>query len=162
MIKVGEQLPSVKVQLMEGKKVVSRDVREIFARKRSVLFAVPGAFTPTCSEKHLPGYLSSLYDFKKAGIEQIACVSVNDAFVMAAWAKDQNITNEILMLADGSAEFNRAIGLDMDMSKFGFGMRSMRYAMIIDDNEVKLLNVEKGGGLKVSSAEVVLADLEKL
>ena len=162
MIKINDRIPEVKLQTMNGRKVISKVATEIFAGKKTLLFAVPGAFTPTCSEQHLPGYMNCLFDLRKLGVQQVACVSVNDAFVMNAWAKDQNITDEILMLADGSADFAKALGLELDMSKFGFGLRSARYAMLIDDNVVKLLNVEKGGALKVSKAEVILEDLASL
>ncbi|MDH5299806.1 MAG: peroxiredoxin [Gammaproteobacteria bacterium] len=161
MIKVGDSLPSVAVQVMQDGKMLSKDINELLAGKCSVLFGVPGAFTPTCSEKHLPGYLGVLFDFKKAGIEQVACISVNDAYVMLAWAKSQNITNEILMLADGSAEFAHATGLQLDLTKQGFGMRCVRFAMVVQDGVVRLLNVENGGALQVSKAEVVLADWRK-
>jgi peroxiredoxin len=162
MIKLDERIPEIKLQTMNGRKVVSKNATEFFAGKKTLLFAVPGAFTPTCSEQHLPGYMNCLFDLRKAGVEQVACISVNDAFVMNAWAKDQNITDEILMLADGSAEFSKAMGLDLDLSKFGFGIRCSRYAMLIDDNVVKLLKVEKGGALKVSKAEVMLEALATL
>lgn len=160
MISVGSQIPNIELQTMQNGKVQKVSMHDLLKGKKSILFAVPGAFTPTCSEQHLPGYLGHLFDFRRKGIDQILCVSVNDAFVMNAWAKDQNIQNEIIMLADGSAEFTKAIGMDMDMYKFGFGIRSRRYAMMIDDLEVKILHAEKKGGeLDLSKAENMLEAL---
>jgi len=158
-IKVGERLPSVKLTeaTAEGPKPVTTD--EFFKGRRVALFAVPGAFTPTCSAKHLPGFKQRAGEIRAKGIDVIACISVNDAFVMRAWAEDQAVGEDIAMLADGGADFARAIGLEMDGSKFGMGVRSQRYSMIIDDGVVKQLNVEEPGEFKVSSADYLMAQV---
>lgn len=157
MIKVGDIVPQVMLQRMDDGKVVSVDTRELLSGKKTVIFAVPGAFTPTCSEQHLPGYVGRSFDFRKKGVDQIICVSVNDAYVMHAWAREQSITNEVMMLADGSGDFTRAIGMELDLSKFGFGLRSRRYAMLIDDGVVSVLLAEiNGGELKVSNADSMM------
>jgi peroxiredoxin len=158
-IKVGDRLPDVKLTqaTAEGPRPVS--VQDVFGGRKVALFAVPGAFTPTCSAKHLPGFKQLAGDIRGKGVEAIACVSVNDAFVMRAWAEDQAVGEDIVMLADGGGEFTRAIGLDFDASKFGMGVRSQRYSMIVDDGVVKELNVEAPGEFKVSSADYLLAQL---
>ena len=158
-IKVGERLPSVKLTeaTAEGPKPVTTD--EFFKGRRVALFAVPGAFTPTCSAKHLPGFKQRAGEIRAKGIDVIACISVNDAFVMRAWAEDQAVGEDIAMLADGGADFARAIGLEMDGSKFGMGVRSQRYSMIVDDGVVKQLNVEEPGEFKVSSADYLMAQV---
>lgn len=155
-IQVGDTLPSINLTTMtdEGPKPVS--MAEISSGKKVVLFAVPGAFTPTCSVQHLPGFLEKNSDLKEKGVDVIACVSVNDPFVMKAWGEDRNVGDDVMMLSDGNGEFTAAIGLEMDGSGFGLGNRSQRYAMIIDDGVVSALNVEPGPGLDVSSAETVL------
>jgi len=132
-------------------------VEELTKGKKVVLFAVPGAFTPTCSSKHLPGFVEKADEFKAKGVDTIACVSVNDAFVMDAWGKSAGIDGKILMLADGSAEFAKAIGVELDLSDKGLGVRSRRYAMYVDDGQVKDLNIEEGGAFTVSSADELLA-----
>ena len=141
----------------EGPKPIS--VEELCAGKKVVLFAVPGAFTPTCSNQHLPGFISNSATLKEKGVDLVACISVNDPFVMAAWSKDRDAAEDVLMLADGNAEFTSAIGLEMDVSGFGMGMRSQRYSMIIDNGVVSSLNVESGPVLDVSSAETILEAL---
>lgn len=158
-IKVGDKLPNVTLSTMteEGPKPVS--VEELCAGKKVVLFAVPGAFTPTCSNQHLPGFVSNSAALKEKGVDVVACISVNDPFVMAAWGKDRNVAEDMLMLADGNAEFTSALGLEMDVSGFGMGIRSQRYAMIVDNGVVSTLNIESGPVLDVSSAEEVLAAL---
>lgn len=158
-IKVGDTLPQATFMTMsaEGPKPMSSDA--LFKGKRVALFAVPGAFTPTCSAKHLPGFKANRDKFKAKGVDTIACVSVNDVFVMGAWAKDQGIADEVLLLADGNGAFTDAIGLELDGSKFGMGKRSQRYSMIVDDGRVEKLNVEEGGDFKVSSADYMLAQL---
>ena len=158
-IKVGDKLPNVTLSTMteEGPKPVS--VEELCAGKKVVLFAVPGAFTPTCSNQHLPGFVSNSAVLKEKGVDVVACISVNDPFVMAAWGKDRNVAEDMLMLADGNAEFTSALGLEMDVSGFGMGIRSQRYAMIVDNGVVSTLNIESGPVLDVSSAEAVLAAL---
>ena len=158
-IQVGDTLPSINLTTMtaEGPKPVS--LTEISAGKKMVLFAVPGAFTPTCSAQHLPGFIEKNKDLKEKGIDIVACVSVNDPFVMNAWGEDRNVGEDVLMLSDGNGDFTAAIGLEMDGSGFGFGTRSQRYAMIIADGAVSALNVESGPGLDVSSAETILGQL---
>jgi peroxiredoxin len=158
-IKVGDKLPNVKLSeaTSEGPKPVTTD--EIFKGKRVALFAVPGAFTPTCSAKHLPGFKQQAGEIKAKGVDLIACVSVNDAFVMRAWAEDQAVGEDIVMLGDGSGDFTRAIGLEMDATGFGMGKRSQRYSMIVDDGVVTELNVEAPGEFKVSTADYLLAQL---
>jgi peroxiredoxin len=158
-IKVGDKLPNVTLTLAtaEGPKPVSSD--EFFKGRRVALFALPGAFTPTCSAKHLPGFKQLAQDIRGKGVDTIACLSVNDAFVMRAWAEDQAVGEDIAMVADGGADFTKAVGLDFDASKFGMGLRSQRYSMIVDDGVVKELNVEQPGEFKVSSAEYLMAQL---
>ena len=158
-IKVGDKLRNITLSTMaeEGPKPIS--VEELCAGKKVVLFAVPGAFTPTCSNQHLPGFVSNSAALKEKGVDLVACISVNDPFVMAAWSKDRNAAEGVLMLADGNAEFTSAIGLEMDVSGFGMGMRSQRYSMVIDNGVVSSLNVESGPVLDVSSAETILEAL---
>jgi peroxiredoxin (alkyl hydroperoxide reductase subunit C) len=132
---------------------------ELFAGKKVVLFALPGAFTPTCSAKHLPGFVQQAEAIKAKGVDTIACLSVNDAFVMGAWGKDQGVSDKVLMLADGSADLTKALGLELDLNSRGFGLRSQRYAMIVDDGVVTAVNVEQGGAFEVSSAEAILEAL---
>ena len=158
-IKIGDSLPKATFMTMtaEGPAPVTTD--QLFGGKRVALFAVPGAFTPTCSAKHLPGFKDHAADLKAKGVDTIACVSVNDMFVMKAWAKDQGITDEVLMLADGNGDFTKALGLEMDGSKFGMGLRSQRYSFVAKDGVVEKLNVEEGGDFRVSSADYMLAQL---
>jgi peroxiredoxin len=158
-IKVGDKIPSValKVVTPEGTKDMKAD--EYFARKKVVLFAVPGAFTPTCSAQHLPGFIEHADAFKKKGVQEIACLSVNDAFVMGAWAKDRSAGSKVTMLADGNGDFTRAVGLELDGTKFGMGGRSQRYALVVDDGVVKHVAVEQPGKFEVSKAEAVLGAL---
>jgi len=155
-IKVGDKLPNVTITIAtaEGPRPMSTD--EFFKGKKVALFALPGAFTPTCSAKHLPGFKQHSQDFKAKGVDVIACLSVNDAFVMRAWGEDQAVGEDIVMIADGGADFTKAVGLDFDASKFGMGLRSQRYSMIVDDGVVKELNIEAPGEFKVSSAEYLL------
>jgi peroxiredoxin len=158
-IKVGEKVPSVKLKQMtpDGMKDVQTD--DFFKGKKIVLFAVPGAFTPTCSAKHLPGFVEKAGEIKRHGVDTIACLSVNDAFVMNAWGKDQKAEGKVQMLADGNGDFTRAVGLELDGSGYGLGKRSQRYAMVVDDGVVKALNVEKPGAFEVSSADAILKAL---
>ena len=158
-IKVGDKLPSATLTAAtaDGPRPMTTD--DIFKGKRVALFAVPGAFTPTCSAKHLPGFKQLAQDIKGKGVDAIACLSVNDAFVMRAWAEDQAVGEDIVMLADGGADFTKAVGLDFDASRFGMGLRSQRYSMIVDDGVVKELNVEQGGEFRISSAEYLMAQL---
>jgi len=158
-IKVGDKIPSAKLHIMteQGPKDVTTD--EVFKGKRVVLFALPGAFTPTCSAKHLPCFVQNASAIRAKGIDTIACLSVNDAFVMGAWGKDQKVGDKVVMLADGNAEFTKALGLENDNSSYGMGLRSKRYAMVVDNGVVKALNVEKPGSFEVSSAEAVMKAL---
>ena len=158
-IKVGDKLPAATFSAgtAEGPRPMSTD--DIFAGKKVALFAVPGAFTPTCSAKHLPGFKDHVADFQAKGVDTIACVSVNDAFVMKAWGESQSVLGDILMLGDGNGDFTKALGLEMDASKFGMGVRSQRYSMIVEDGVVKELNVEAPGEFKVSAADYMLAQL---
>jgi peroxiredoxin len=141
----------------EGPAPISTD--EVFGVKKVARFAVPGAFTPTCSAKHLPGFKEQAAAIKAKGVDTIACISVNDVFVMKAWAKDQGIGDEILMLADGNGDFTKALGLEMNASKFGMGSRSQRYSLIADDGVVTELFVEAAGEFRVSSADYLLERL---
>ncbi len=158
-IKVGDKIPSVKLKTMnaDGMQTVSTD--DIFKGKKVVLFALPGAYTPTCSAKHLPGFVQNAKAIKGKGVDTIACLSVNDAFVMHAWGKDQKVEDNILMLADGNAEFSKAVGLTMDGTGYGMGTRAQRYAMVVENGVVKTLNVEAPGAFEVSSAESVMKAL---
>jgi peroxiredoxin len=158
-IKEGDKIPDVKVTEMADGKPTPTSLAELSAGKRVVVFAVPGAFTPTCSMKHLPGFVESYDALKKKGVDEIVCLSVNDAFVMDAWGKSSKATGKVRMLADGNGELTRALGLGMDASGFGMGQRSQRYAMILRDGKVEALLVEPGPGLNASSAESVLARL---
>jgi glutaredoxin/glutathione-dependent peroxiredoxin len=159
MIKVGDRIPSVKLKHMtaEGIKDITTD--ELFKGKKVVLFALPGAFTPTCSAKHLPGFVQRAAEIKAKGVDTVACLSVNDAFVMNAWGKEQRVEDKVLMLADGNGDFTRAVGLEMDGTGYGLGQRSRRYAMVVQDSVVKALNIENPGAFEVSSAEAVLKAL---
>jgi len=159
-INVGDRIPSVTLKQLtpEGVKEVAAD--EIFRGKRIVLIAVPGAFTPACSQRHLPGYVERAADIKAKGIDEIACVAVNDAFVMGAWGREQKAEGKVRMLADGSGDFTRALGLELDLSKGGLGIRSKRYSMLVDDGVVKSINVEQQPGqVDVSGAEAMLKAL---
>jgi glutaredoxin/glutathione-dependent peroxiredoxin len=158
-IAVGDKIPSAKLKTMtaEGPKDISTD--EIFGGKKVVLFAVPGAFTPTCSAKHLPGFVEKAAQIKDKGVATIACLAVNDAFVMGAWGKQQNTDGKVLMLADGSAAFTKQLGLELDLTGPGMGIRSKRYAMVVDNGVVKALNVEAPGAFEVSSADAILKAL---
>lgn len=157
-ISKGEKLPDVKLVKATADGPDAVQSSEFFAGKKVALFAVPGAFTPTCSAKHLPGYVEKAAELKAKGIDEIACVSVNDAFVMGAWGKDAG-SADVTMLADGSADFAKAIGLDADFSGYGMGTRSQRFSMIVNDGVVEELNVEGPGEFKVSSAEHMLGQL---
>lgn len=158
-IKVGDKVPSA--TLMEkqegGPKPIKTD--DLFAGKKVVLFALPGAFTPTCSAKHLPGFIQNSDAIKQKGVDVIACMSVNDAFVMGAWGDSQGAGGKVMMLADGNGEFTKALGLEMDATRFGMGHRSQRFSMVVDNGIVKELNVEEPGAFSVSSAEHVMKQI---
>jgi peroxiredoxin len=159
MIKVGDRLPDVQFNVPTSDGMKQMRTSEVFDGKTVALFAVSGAFTPTCSARHLPSFRDHLADFAAKGIDVVACTAVNDHFVMGAWAKDQNVVDQITMLSDGSGDFAKATGLDADFSKFGMGARSKRYSMIVKDGVVSQLNVEEAGEYKVSSAEYLLGQL---
>lgn len=156
-IAIGESIPHVTLNALKNG-VQAVDTKDIFAGRKLVLFAVPGAFTPTCSAKHLPGFVEQLDAFKARGID-VACVAVNDAFVMDAWAKSHGVPEHLQMLADGNGNLARALGLELDATAFGMGMRSKRFALYAEDGVVKQLHVEAPGEFKVSAAEYVLANL---
>ena len=155
----GQRVPNVTFPTRVENDWLDITTDELFKGKTVVLFALPGAFTPTCSSTHLPRYNELAPVFRANGVDDIICLSVNDAFVMGAWGKDQGVGDAVLMLADGSADFTKAMGLELDLAGRGFGLRSQRYAMIVDDGVVTALNVEQGGAFEVSSAEAVLAAL---
>jgi len=161
-IKPGETLPAAKFMVMTAEGPKPLNSSEVFAGKKVALFAVPGAYTPTCHKSHMPGFVSRVDDLKAKGIDTIACTSVNDAFVLHQWAKDTGADGRILMLADGSGEFARATGLDIDLSGFGLGVRFKRYAMLVDNGVVKVLNVEDAPpNHGVSSAETLCSLIDR-
>ena len=155
-IQVGDKVPASTMKVMGEQGPTDITTDEIFSGKKVLLFAVPGAFTPGCSMTHLPGYVVNADKIKAAGVDTIACMAVNDAFVMDAWGKAHN-AEELLMLADGNGEFTAALGLELDGSSFGLGTRSQRFAMLVEDGTVSQLNVEEGPGVDVSSAETMMA-----
>jgi glutaredoxin/glutathione-dependent peroxiredoxin len=155
-IREGDTIPKATFKRITAKGIEELSSDEVFRGKKVVLFSVPGAFTPTCSAKHLPGFVENADALRAKGVDTIACVAVNDAFVMDAWGKAQGVGDKVLMLADGNGEFARAIGLDFDGSKFGMGRRSQRFAAVVEDGVVKKLAIEEPGQLKVSSAEAML------
>jgi len=158
-IAVGDGVPDVKVFTFGAKGPVATTSAEVLGQGKIVLFGVPGAFTPTCSDHHLPGFVLRADELRAKGVDKVVCVSVNDPFVMGAWGENQHVDGSVVMLADGNGELTRAMGLTMDGSGFGLGERSQRYAAILDDGVVGWLAVEPGPGLNVSSAEEVLAAL---
>ena len=158
-IQVGDKLPGSKFKIMQGGEMTDLTSEALFAGKKVVLFAVPGAFTPTCSAQHLPGFVEKADEIRARGVDTIACVSVNDAFVMDAWGKAQGVGDKISMLADGNGDFAKALGLDFDGSGIGFGIRSQRYALVAEDGVVVKLAVDKPMAFEVSSAEAILVDL---
>lgn len=158
-IAIGDKLPAFTFKTMRDGKPADMSVAELTDGRKLALFAVPGAFTPTCSARHLPGFRENAAAFRDKGVDLIACVSVNDVFVMDAWGKAQNVGDDVFMLADGNGDFARAIGLEMDANGFGMGTRSKRYSMIVDNGVVTQLNVESGGEFKVSSADYMLGQL---
>jgi glutaredoxin/glutathione-dependent peroxiredoxin len=158
-ITIGDKIPATKfVQpTVDGLTPVMSE--EFFKGRRVILFSVPGAFTPTCSARHLPGFIDHADDFKAKGIDEIACTAVNDPFVMGAWSKSASADGKITMLSDGNGDFARAVGLEMDGTGFGMGMRSKRYSMVVNDGVVEQINVETGGEFRVSAAEYLLEQL---
>jgi glutaredoxin/glutathione-dependent peroxiredoxin len=165
-IKVGDKLPSATLQeyfdVATGACAIGPNpvtVDELTKGKKVVIFGLPGAFTPTCSAKHVPSYLAHYDELKAKGVDTIACISVNDAFVMGAWARDQHTDGKVRMLADGSADFTKALGLELDLTARGMGVRSQRFSMLVDNGVVKTLNVEAAGKFEVSGAETMLKQL---
>ncbi|HVH73342.1 MAG TPA: peroxiredoxin [Stellaceae bacterium] len=158
-IKVGDRVPPATLRWLgpDGVKAVSSE--EFFRGKKVVLFGLPGAYTRTCSSRHLPGYVAHAAELQAKGVDEIACLSVNDAFVMGAWGKEHGALGKVAMLGDGSAEWTRGVGLELDRTKEGMGIRSQRYAMLVEDGIVKALHVEAPGQYEVSSAEAMLAAL---
>ena len=158
-IQVGDKIPSVDLQHMGANGPETFNSSDFFAGKKVVLFALPGAFTPTCSASHLPGYVVHSDDLLAKGVDKIACLSVNDAFVMDAWGKQHNADDRVMMIADGSGHFTRALGLELDLEAAGMGIRSQRYAMVVNDGVVEVLNVEAPKEFKVSDAQTILSSL---
>ena len=157
MIAVGSKIPSVSIKQATPEGGTDVDPAALFAGKKVVMFSLPGAFTPTCSQKHLPGYIKELPALRAKGVDIVACLSVNDAWVMKAWAEAHDALGKIVMLADGNGEFTRAMGLDVDLSIAGLGSRSQRYAAILDDGVITSLDVEPNPGVVVSKCENILA-----
>ncbi|MEO8169657.1 MAG: peroxiredoxin [Oxalobacteraceae bacterium] len=165
-IKIGEKLPQgTLAEFMEVESAGcslgpnSFNVSDLVKGKKLVIFGLPGAYTPTCSAQHVPGYVAHAADIKAKGVDEIWCIAVNDAFVMGAWGRDQKASGIVRMMADGNAAFSKALGLDADFAKFGMGTRSQRYSMLVEDGVVKQLNVEDGSKFEVSNAETMLAQL---
>jgi glutaredoxin/glutathione-dependent peroxiredoxin len=158
-ISVGDKVPNVKVMLASDQGPEQIDSGSLLGNGKVALFSIPGAFTPTCSAKHLPGFVDNADALKSKGVEKIVCMSVNDAFVMDAWAKSHKASGSVEMLADGNGDFSRALGLTMDGTGFGMGERAQRFSAIIEDGVVKVLNVEEPGAFEVSSAEHMLGQL---
>ena len=159
MIQAGDKIPSMKLMAAGPDGAREVDTGEVFGGKRVVLFGVPGAFTPTCSAKHLPGFVQNADAFKARGVDLVACMAVNDMFVMGAWAKHEGVGEDMLMLADGSGAFTRALGLELDLTARGLGVRCQRFALVAQDGVVERISVEKPGEFDVSRAESVLAAL---
>ena len=158
-IAVGDKLPSITLTRMTPEGPANVSSEELFAGRKVVVFGLPGAFTPTCSAAHLPGFVVHSDELFAKGVDSIVCLSVNDAFVMDAWGKQHNADDRVQMIADGNADFARAVGLEVDLSARGMGVRSQRYAMVVDDGVVTLLNVEQPGKFEVSDAETILKSL---
>ena len=158
-IAVGDTIPDIRVMTTGPEGPIHVQTGEVLGSGKVVLFAVPGAFTPTCSDYHLPSYVIRHDDLVAKGVHKVVCISVNDPFVMAAWAEDQQVGDRVTMLADGNGEFTAAVGLEMDGSGFGLGTRSQRYAMVVQDGVVKTLNIEAPGKYEVSGAETILKQL---
>jgi glutaredoxin/glutathione-dependent peroxiredoxin len=158
-IKVGDKIPSATLYRLgdNGPEAVTTD--DLCAGKKVVLFGLPGAFTPTCSAKHVPGFVQNAAALKAKGVDTIACMSVNDAFVMGAWGKDQGAGGKVEMLGDGSAELTKKMGIELDLTARGLGVRSRRFSMLLDNGVVKTLNLEEGGGLEISGADTLLGQI---
>jgi peroxiredoxin len=160
-IKVGERMPEGKFKRMTDSSPKDLGTAELFNGKRVVLFSVPGAFTPTCDAKHLPGYVAQAEQLRGKGVDTIACMAVNDVYVMNAWGKAAGVGDKVLMLADGNGDYARALGLELDAKGFGMGMRGQRFAIVVDDGVVSQVHVEAPGQFKVSAAEHVLEQLQR-
>jgi len=158
-VKIGDRMPEGKFKTMSEAGPKDLTTAELFSGKKVVLFSVPGAFTPTCDAKHLPGFIGQFDALKSKGVDTIACMAVNDVFVMNAWGKSSNVGGKVLMLADGNGDYARALGLEMDGKGFGMGMRGQRFAIVVEDGVAKQVNVEAPGQFKVSAAEFVLGQL---
>ncbi len=156
-IEVGSKIPNMQLTVVVNGEDKESAASELLGNGKVILFGLPGAFTPTCSDYHLPGFVMRAQELKEKGVATIACLSVNDAFVMSAWGRSQNVEDHVVLIADGNAEFTKALGLDMDATSFGMGIRSKRFAMVLQDGIVTHLAVEPGSGLEVSSAEALLA-----
>ena len=158
-IEVGDKVPSVQVHILADGAPSPISTDDIFGGKKVALFGLPGAFTRTCSAKHLPGFVDNADSLKAKGIDAVVCISVNDAFVMGAWGESRDVGDNVMMVADGSANFTKAAGLDIDMSEKGYGLRSRRFSMIVDDGTVTTLHIDKPGTFETTSAEMLLGDL---
>ncbi len=158
-IKAGDKVPAVKLKSMTKDGIKDFTTDDIFKGKKVAIFGLPGAFTPTCSAKHLPGFVNHYEALKAKGVDTVACVSVNDAFVMDAWGKAQNVGDKVMMLADGNADFAKALGIEMDGTGFGMGLRMKRFSMYVVDGEVKTFNLEKPGAFEVSNVETMLGQV---
>jgi peroxiredoxin len=158
-IKSGDKVPAVKLKSMTKDGIKDFTTDDIFKGKKVAIFGLPGAFTPTCSAKHLPGFVNHYDALKAKGVDTVACVSVNDAFVMDAWGKAQNVGDKVMMLADGNADFAKAMGIEMDGTGFGMGLRMKRFSMYVVDGEVKSFNLEKPGAFEVSNVETMLTQV---
>jgi len=158
-IQIGDTLPEGSFNIMLDDKPSEIDTGDLFDNKNILLFAVPGAFTPGCSLNHLPGFISNRSELYSKGIDQIICLAVNDIFVMSAWAKSQNISDEIMMISDGNCDYTKKIGLEIDSTAFGMGIRSRRYALVANDSKITQLFIDEPGKIEVSTAESVLSNL---
>ncbi len=158
-IQVGDSIPSATLNIMtaDGPSAITTD--DIFKGKKVALFGLPGAFTPTCSAQHLPGFVANADALRAKGVDSIVCLAVNDVFVMGAWGKDQNVGDKVTLVADGSAAFTKAAGLELDLTDRGLGLRCQRFSMVVDDGVVKSLNIDPAGSFEATSAEKILAQL---
>ncbi len=156
-IMIGDAMPEGTLTQMTEAGAAPVSTAELFRGKRVALFAVPGAFTPTCSQQHLPGFVANADALRSKGIDTIACMAVNDAFVMGAWGKDQGVGDKVMMLADGNGDYTKALGLELDLSAHGLGVRSARFSMIVDNGSVTALNIDDGGALEISDAETLVS-----